>query len=591
MLANNHFVFFIPLIILSFFLEGKEINKILRSLIEVIPLLFFISSMILSIDVFYMLADLLVVIQIAKFILPKERIDYYEIFIVGFVIMILSSVQTISIAFAILLFAVFVLGALMLILANFKNFEIDLRTFLQKLIVLSFISFTLSFVIFFAIPRLSFGFLHGNSLLYANKSGFNDTVQISDSKVNLDATIIMRIETPLNASPIYITGLRYVKFNGKQWIKEPQLEKIYPNSDYMFGSKDGLKASTVYLEPTGTNVLFGIDRIKAIRGDFNYLFQDSQGDFFTDAVFYRTIKYDVFSDINDNQMTKLSNFERLSYLQLPPLSEDFKKLMNGITYGKSETEKIYGLLNYLNSHCTYSLEPDKTSIEDFVINGGKGYCEHFATAFVLMARASDIPARLVSGFVTSERNENGPYFLVRGRDAHTWAEIYSNSKWQRVDPTPPQATQPFNMISQLIDSVRMSWYRNIITYNLSTQFSLMSKIGNIFSYGELFVRRGFDFLKNNLKSFILLLLIISIAFFAIKNKKNNKKSLLSLILSLIGTDRFGSETLLEFYYRKTTEEEIFEIIQIYNKWRFGNGKADIKEIEKLISQYKVKTIT
>ena len=53
-----------------------------------------------------------------------------------------------------------------------------------------------------------------------------------------------------------------------------------------------------------------------------------------------------------------------------------------------------------------------------------GYCEHYATAMVVMLRTIGIPARLVTGFLATEWNEYGGYFTVRQRDAHAWVEVY-----------------------------------------------------------------------------------------------------------------------------------------------------------------------
>ena len=65
----------------------------------------------------------------------------------------------------------------------------------------------------------------------------------------------------------------------------------------------------------------------------------------------------------------------------------------------------------------------------------RGYCIHFATAMILMARAEGIPARLAVGFLPGTRTGNT--YTVRQSDAHAWPELYFEGYgWLRFEPTP-----------------------------------------------------------------------------------------------------------------------------------------------------------
>lgn len=86
----------------------------------------------------------------------------------------------------------------------------------------------------------------------------------------------------------------------------------------------------------------------------------------------------------------------------------------------------------------YTLEvPDSTSSDavlDF-LEDGRGYCVQFATAMTAMARSLGMPSRLAVGYLPG-RSEGGRY-VVRGRDAHAWPEIYfTGLGWVRFEPTP-----------------------------------------------------------------------------------------------------------------------------------------------------------
>ncbi|WP_341361068.1 DUF3488 and transglutaminase-like domain-containing protein [Georgenia sp. M64] len=68
----------------------------------------------------------------------------------------------------------------------------------------------------------------------------------------------------------------------------------------------------------------------------------------------------------------------------------------------------------------------------------RGYCTQFATAMVMMARASGIPARLAVGFLPGEQDEDGAWTVVAA-DAHAWPELYvTGLGWTRFEPTPAE---------------------------------------------------------------------------------------------------------------------------------------------------------
>jgi hypothetical protein len=66
----------------------------------------------------------------------------------------------------------------------------------------------------------------------------------------------------------------------------------------------------------------------------------------------------------------------------------------------------------------------------------RGFCEHYAAAFVVLMRAAGIPARVVTGYQGGEFNPLDGYLVVRQSDAHAWAEVWlAGQGWVRVDPT------------------------------------------------------------------------------------------------------------------------------------------------------------
>lgn len=67
-----------------------------------------------------------------------------------------------------------------------------------------------------------------------------------------------------------------------------------------------------------------------------------------------------------------------------------------------------------------------------------GYCEQFAGTFAAMARSLGVPARVAVGFTPGDPSEADPNrYIVRGRNAHAWPEVWlDGAGWVAFEPTP-----------------------------------------------------------------------------------------------------------------------------------------------------------
>jgi transglutaminase-like putative cysteine protease len=87
----------------------------------------------------------------------------------------------------------------------------------------------------------------------------------------------------------------------------------------------------------------------------------------------------------------------------------------------------------------YTLQPPalgQHAVDEFLFNTRRGFCEHYASAYVVLMRAAGVPARVVTGYQGGEFNPVDDSLTVRQSDAHAWAEIWLEGKgWRRVDPT------------------------------------------------------------------------------------------------------------------------------------------------------------
>ncbi len=134
---------------------------------------------------------------------------------------------------------------------------------------------------------------------------------------------------------------------------------------------------------------------------------------------------------------------------------------------------------FRNQAFFYTLSPPllgQQAVDDFLFGTRRGFCEHYAGAFVFLMRAAGVPARVVTGYQGGAMNPLGDYLIVRQSDAHAWAEVWLAGRgWVRIDPTAavspdriesgiaaalPEAELPFAMTQLNLDwlqRARMSW--------------------------------------------------------------------------------------------------------------------------------------
>jgi len=91
-----------------------------------------------------------------------------------------------------------------------------------------------------------------------------------------------------------------------------------------------------------------------------------------------------------------------------------------------------------------ALHENVSDVEDFLFVTRRGYCEQFASTFAAMARSLGIPARVAVGFTWGDWDDARGEYVVRGRNAHAWPEVYfAGAGWVAFDPTPGRA-RPFD---------------------------------------------------------------------------------------------------------------------------------------------------
>lgn len=167
----------------------------------------------------------------------------------------------------------------------------------------------------------------------------------------------------------------------------------------------------------------------------------------------------AFASAPEHRYNRQESVERLRRdTFLPPdANPRARALAAGWRHGDPDPEGPIrrALAMFREQEFVYTLQPPvlgKDPVDDFLFRTRRGFCEHYATAFVVLMRAAGIPARLVGGYQGGELNSVDGYLVVRQSDAHAWAEVWlADRGWVRVDPT--AAVSPARVESGLEASI------------------------------------------------------------------------------------------------------------------------------------------
>lgn len=145
------------------------------------------------------------------------------------------------------------------------------------------------------------------------------------------------------------------------------------------------------------------------------------------------------TDLQEGQFNQHILKNSLSYPKMSdPKAQRFAQQMYQQSHANPE-QYIQNILNwYRQEKFVYTLAPGKLGnnrVDDFLFQSKQGFCEHYASSFVLLMRYVGIPARVVTGYQGGELAPDRQSWEVRQLDAHAWAEVYLNGQWQRIDPT------------------------------------------------------------------------------------------------------------------------------------------------------------
>lgn len=318
---------------------------------------------------------------------------------------------------------------------------------------LAFKALPLTALLFVLFPRLNtplWGLPHD---AFAAKSGLSDAMSPGNINrlLNSDA-IAFRVQfdgpAPRNDA-LYWRGPVLGHFDGRTWTALSSRGLAPPRFSIRADPASRVRHE-VTLEPTRRDWLFALEMPVEVPtgGEINARFT-SDGRLLNARPPLGRVRYSVDAFTRFSFGTNETPRSLRDWLALPagfnPRAMQFAQdLRSRVPSGSGRSEATPALVAAVLEHFRtagfrYTLEPPllgQHSVDEFLFDTKLGYCEFYASAFVFLMRAMDIPARVVTGYQGGEVNPVDGFFTVRQSDAHAWAEVWhANSGWVRIDPT------------------------------------------------------------------------------------------------------------------------------------------------------------
>jgi len=282
--------------------------------------------------------------------------------------------------------------------------------------------------------------------------------------------------------------------------------------------------------------------------------------------------YDFFTDLPDD------------------LPERIYQLAASITSDETtDYGKAVALENFFHSSgFRYDVTPPRLPYgrdmnDYFLFESKRGFCVHFASAMVILARACGLPARFTEGYVCDEWNDQIGAYWIRVNDAHAFPEIYiAGVGWMVFEPT--VSSENVNTFLPLYKRVTAQvrvfmqstsrWFQSL-PVPVKLAFIPLVLAGAFYFLWVLSYLRYRYWLKKTMKSDVNLAL---------------KRIFLRIVMLLknIRIEMKKSDTPSVYAVRVLNEKgiDIGSLAEAYNKTRYGGYRLSSEELTEFLKLYR-----
>ena len=304
----------------------------------------------------------------------------------------------------------------------------------------------------------------------------------SGSELSEQVVMVVGVESPQGEalqSPLYLRSLVYDKYTGQGWESRSTEIVTYSAGEELL-AEEPLNAYPVrqqvqFIQDLG-GFIYTVGDPNSVDQDFKVAWRvrDFQIGIFdtlgatVDADSYRADSYVRMQSAEELRSAGQGypDWVRDRYMNLPPaVPENVLALAIELTAtGATPFDRAVAIEQYLRV-IPYSLDVSTGPagadiVEYFLFRLQKGYCDYYASAMVVLARAAGIPARYVVGYIGEYYDESEDVYIITADQAHAWAEVYfPDYGWVPFEPTGgrPAMDRPIEPIPELPDEFEFNF--------------------------------------------------------------------------------------------------------------------------------------
>ena len=384
--------------------------------------------------------SMLLMLSFLKLFEMKDKRDVIIVIFMGYFLIASNFFHTQSPWVAVYVFAVVIYLTSLLIIFSDRLGSMNFRSRLRVSGKMILQATPLMLILFVLFPRIPGPLWALPDDAQAARTGISD--EMSPGSINSlisSGAVAFRVKFEGEPPPhedLYWRGLVLSHYDGEKWTRDDAPIQARPDIIYE-NEKADIRKYTVTLESHGRSWLYSLERMIGYEQKYRV-----------------TRELQVFADnkINDVIIYKMqSNLHAVNRglfapelrknLALPDnINQRTKRLAMQLKADGDEAQFVEIVLDYFrNQEFFYTLSPPllgEQAMDDFLFGTRRGFCEHYASAFVHLMRAGGVPARVIVGYQGGTINPVDDYMIVRQSDAHAWTEVWLNNRgWVRVDPT------------------------------------------------------------------------------------------------------------------------------------------------------------
>jgi transglutaminase-like putative cysteine protease len=257
----------------------------------------------------------------------------------------------------------------------------------------------------------------------------------------------------------YMRGVTLTHYDGRGWSNPKTTTRLdrSANERWMAAEQPGRKLLVQSISlAVNSSILFGAP--EAVEGGVGYD-AEVRGDGDLVALWARARNYTVVSAIpavSEAQLAEVPGWGAEQplppayeiHLELPEtITDRTRQLAAQLTAGQptpfAKASAIEAYLRQYEYDLTVSEPP--AAVQDvadyFLFDLRRGYCDYYATAFVVLARLAGLPTRFATGYAAGSWNPVDGVWIITEAEAHSWPEVYfPEYGWIPFEPTAGRPT-------------------------------------------------------------------------------------------------------------------------------------------------------